>query len=994
MSGETFKQNIDAKIDKAVDQTVDSADAEKLEGLKKKAENLRSSLKQSITAEHTEDEKITEAEWKEIFDSLPKDLLEEFGIRESKDLRDFVLFGEKLNHAQRELFEFNIPEKITLGNLNQISGSLNGLSINIHNLGGRGEEFDDQEARIHAQAFQEKLADINIQAKELQRSAQTEADKKLAGEVAEVAIHLYFDLQKFINGNFFQQLKHDPIQTEGIEEHDVRSKYAKYGIEGYQAKSFIENGVSESLMAAYHREGLLQEDFHPFILKNVPVEVVKSFLSHFSPQEKAAIGYDFRNDDVAEILYEIASIPPPAEGRPQMDFVDMDFVARYLKEGFHNSSTIDRELWGKYYPELLSSYEETDLYDPTKKEKKYFRSLNQITLAYEKMQGDSSEEKIERYKSFRDLDLGVEETLVANAIPALSPDNIQRQISESKGLFTVRDIYTIHVEGLDLNELRLFYESLPTGANKSTYEFSNLKEALPNTPMAKILPYIPFINGRDFSIGRSISYFLKNNILPATVQDYKNAGINGLDEIARVMKSNVPLKYLQDLQAVGIQESDAHKIMDWHKAGLTAKQIKPFFELRASGKAGYGILQPENIKRHLKIVDSKEKHEQFLALTGVGVSTEEALTAVEKNLALKDVQMVKKYELGVSWVETFKKHDLAEFVQILEAQNERNLSYSLEKIVPLLEAGVDRSDVKEMLQLDFNLSFALSAHEAGENWREYLPYKEFASYGNLQALQMMKLFQVSPDNLKRYCKQYPHGGYDFDNHQVDAVVLLEYERGNLPEEARQFLEKHNLSFPSRYPVSILRHMQKGYESAERQGKPTALVVIGKNDWNSAFQTDSKLYETLLKGYNVHIYEVATEKDFLSTVDEFGKQGAKIDFMVIGGHGYPQGINFSSVRTDPDQAYLDTSDGSELENLEQYFSKDANISLMSCSTGKGGAGADNVANTISKALGGIKVFAPNKPTSIRSYLYNESGKVIGVEYNDEGVEEEISIPRHK
>ncbi|MCK5461238.1 hypothetical protein KAI58_04605 [Candidatus Gracilibacteria bacterium] len=990
MAVEVFKQNIDKKIDQAVDQAIGSADVEKLNEFKKKADDLRLSLKEAVTLEYAEDDKITETEWKEIFDSLPKELLEEFLIKESKDLRDFILFGEKLNDSQRELFQFNVPDMLKLEDLQQVSEQLVKMCVNIHSLGGYGKDFNEKEAKEHVQLFQEKLANITIQAEVLQNTAKTELDKNLARETILIVLHLYFDLQKFIDGSFFQQLKYDLVQEEGIEEHDIKSKYIKYGIERSDVKSFIENKVSESLMFIYYKEGLLQKDFYPFVLKKVPVEVVKSFLSHFSLREKAIVGHVFKNDDVVEILCDIGDMSHLNARVSQVDFVDIDFVARYIKEDFYNSNTIDRELLGKYYPELLSSYEETDLYDSTKKEKKYFQSLNQITLAYEKMQGNSNEEKFIRYKSFRDLGLCVEEILVANAIPDLLPDNIQKQIAESEGIFTVSDIYAIHVNGLDLNELKLFYESLSAGTNKNIYEFLNLKETLSNTPMVKILPYVKFMDGRDFNIGVSISYFLENKISSETIQDYKNAGVGCLDEIASVMQSKVSLKYLQDLQAIGIQESNSDRIMDWHKAGLTAKLIKPFFELIDAGKAGYEILQSENIKRYLKVIDSKEKQEYFLLLSGASVSTEEALTAVEKNIALKDVQMVKKYELGVSWVELFKKHDLVGFVQILEAQNERNLSYSLEKIVSLLEAGINKNDVKEMLQLSFNLKFALSVHEVGENWRGYLLYKEFASYNNLQALQMMKFFQVSPKNLKRYCKQYPNGGYEVDYHLVDAVVLSEYERGNLPEKFRQFLEKHNLSFPSRYPVSILRQMQNGYESVERQGKPTALVVIGKNDWNSAFQSDSELYKTLLKVYNVYIYEVATEKDFLNTVDGFGKQGTKIDFMVIGGHGYPQGINFSSVRTDYDQAYLDTSDGDDLKNLGQYFSKDANISLMSCSTGKGGVGADNIANTISASLGGIKVFAPNKPTSIRSYVYNENGKVVGVEYSDDGVEEEISI----
>ncbi len=88
MTGEAFKQNIDAKIDNAVNQSVESADEEKLENLSQKANYLRSSLKKSITLEHTEDERITETEWQEIFDSLPKELLMDFNINSKKELKE------------------------------------------------------------------------------------------------------------------------------------------------------------------------------------------------------------------------------------------------------------------------------------------------------------------------------------------------------------------------------------------------------------------------------------------------------------------------------------------------------------------------------------------------------------------------------------------------------------------------------------------------------------------------------------------------------------------------------------------------------------------------------------------------------------------------------------------------------------------------------------------------------------------------------------------
>lgn len=93
---EEFKRQIDTKIDTAVTSAVESSDTEKLDELRGKADTLRKSLKGAIAEAHTEDEEITDDEWKEIFESLPADLLDEFGINTQNGLQDFVLGKEKL----------------------------------------------------------------------------------------------------------------------------------------------------------------------------------------------------------------------------------------------------------------------------------------------------------------------------------------------------------------------------------------------------------------------------------------------------------------------------------------------------------------------------------------------------------------------------------------------------------------------------------------------------------------------------------------------------------------------------------------------------------------------------------------------------------------------------------------------------------------------------------------------------------------------------------
>ncbi|MDR3150688.1 MAG: hypothetical protein LBU14_03615 [Candidatus Peribacteria bacterium] len=73
-----------------VDEIADSILQKKLGELKQKTENLANAIKNAVKPQHLEDDRFSNSEWQEVFDALPKDLLEEFDIRNKTDLKDFL----------------------------------------------------------------------------------------------------------------------------------------------------------------------------------------------------------------------------------------------------------------------------------------------------------------------------------------------------------------------------------------------------------------------------------------------------------------------------------------------------------------------------------------------------------------------------------------------------------------------------------------------------------------------------------------------------------------------------------------------------------------------------------------------------------------------------------------------------------------------------------------------------------------------------------------
>ena len=175
-------------------------------------------------------------------------------------------------------------------------------------------------------------------------------------------------------------------------------------------------------------------------------------------------------------------------------------------------------------------------------------------------------------------------------------------------------------------------------------------------------------------------------------------------------------------------------------------------------------------------------------------------------------------------------------------------------------------------------------------------------------------------------------------------------------------------------------------------KPNALIIYPTHDGElppkprdkdyvnnyGAFRTAFalKFYQELQQAYDLKVRVSSIEDEVYDAL----KESKGFMFFMPVGHGGEKTLSLgeNDLRTmleEKDERYtLDTSD-SELEQYLQNLDPKATIFLNSCSNGKGGAGADNLANAMAGWAKGRKVIAAqddlwtNRITSFHPYPFD-------------------------
>lgn len=250
---------------------------------------------------------------------------------------------------------------------------------------------------------------------------------------------------------------------------------------------------------------------------------------------------------------------------------------------------------------------------------------------------------------------------------------------------------------------------------------------------------------------------------------------------------------------------------------------------------------------------------------------------------------------------------------------------------------------------------------------------------------------------------------------LEAAQALEE---SLPGSTEKLFKQFGIANFSRYSKDMLLRQLR----IEDSNVPYGVVVMPEADHNGAFAQNANHLDKMTEqlnagGLEARIIEVASQRELARRLSIFNKKygsehGHKINFLVIGGHGEPGGIELGEKQkmipppipgVMPDEEYrracdqwLQQLDGDPLrrkmlmDDLQEgvghgirraaaeWFEKGAPVVLISCSTGAEGG----IAQKISKELS-FETIAPNRPTNIQSIdvSFDKTGKpAFNVEYH--------------
>lgn len=203
-------------------------------------------------------------------------------------------------------------------------------------------------------------------------------------------------------------------------------------------------------------------------------------------------------------------------------------------------------------------------------------------------------------------------------------------------------------------------------------------------------------------------------------------------------------------------------------------------------------------------------------------------------------------------------------------------------------------------------------------------------------------------------------------------------------------------------------IQNRLTAAIKDARPTAVVALPKDDWNGQF-SEIETLRSLTKNYKVMAYRVATDVEFATAVKE-STVTKPADFLLIGGHGEKQLTAFGA--DDParlpaaarvvdyanlksvskysaalakanEEKYIDLSDKAQLAPLKASLGDGADIVLLSCSTGKGGANARNLAHFLHNLFPQTRLHAPTEPVPNAGLVLDATGKFKTTPFEEMG-----------
>ena len=194
-------------------------------------------------------------------------------------------------------------------------------------------------------------------------------------------------------------------------------------------------------------------------------------------------------------------------------------------------------------------------------------------------------------------------------------------------------------------------------------------------------------------------------------------------------------------------------------------------------------------------------------------------------------------------------------------------------------------------------------------------------------------------------------------------------------------ESVGIMFPNRFVADVRDRLLSELERPTRDGRPLALLLYPKTDWNGAFSEDSDMARDLLeKGYRV-VYQEAGYVAQLKMLLVENTRDQKADIVVIGGHGTEQSLDLGAQKLIPTEMGMLFDEGSL-----GAFQKDGVLVFVSCSVGAVKQAASNLVNAARKHIPTTiipegRIFGPIDVANFKEWIFDPNGKVIDVKYSD-------------
>ena len=176
----------------------------------------------------------------------------------------------------------------------------------------------------------------------------------------------------------------------------------------------------------------------------------------------------------------------------------------------------------------------------------------------------------------------------------------------------------------------------------------------------------------------------------------------------------------------------------------------------------------------------------------------------------------------------------------------------------------------------------------------------------------------------------------------------------------------------RYPQSIVEATYSALFERKKFNKSILYVTYGFADYNG-FMYNRANIEKLSKNYLIIISENSRKDLFYDRIDVVAKVLGKIDSMAVFAHGEMLRILLGGS----DSLHsLDFSDKEEMEKRRNSFIEKPKFFFVSCHTGFNEQAIAAFFSSIFAAM----TFAPKKATFLRQFLTDDSGFLIGMDFD--------------